>query len=45
MDVCSWGLAQYLGGGVAACYRGYRLYDSSQTQACYLIKETVSSKK
>ena len=28
----SFGLAQYLGGGVAACYRGYRLYDSKDTR-------------
>lgn len=28
-----WGLAQYLGAGVAACYRGYRLYDSNETKA------------
>jgi len=27
-----WGLAQYLGAGVAACYRGYRLYDSNATR-------------
>ena len=28
-----WALAQYLGAGVAACYRGYRLYDSDETRA------------
>jgi len=28
-----WGLAQYFGAGVAACYRGYRLYDSNETRA------------
>lgn len=28
-----WGLAQYLGAGVAACYRGYRLYDTDTTKA------------
>ena len=28
-----WALAQYLGAGVAACYRGYRLYDSEETRA------------
>ena len=27
-----WGLAQYFGAGVAACYRGWRLYDSNQTR-------------
>jgi hypothetical protein len=27
-----WGLAQYFGAGVAACYRGYRLYDSNVTR-------------
>ena len=27
-----YGLAQYLGAGVAACYRGYRLYDSKDTR-------------
>ena len=26
-----WGLAQYFGAGVQACYRGYRLYDSPRT--------------
>ena len=28
----SWGLAQYLGAGVAACYRGHRLFDSPATR-------------
>lgn len=28
-----WGLAQYFGAGVAACYRGYRIYDSNETRA------------
>ena len=28
-----WALAQYLGYGVAACYRGYELYDAPVTQA------------
>lgn len=28
-----WGLAQYFGAGVAACYRGYRLYDTPETKA------------
>ena len=27
-----WALAQYMGAGVAACYRGFRLYDSSETK-------------
>jgi len=27
-----WALAQYFGAGVAACYRGWRLYDSEQTR-------------
>lgn len=27
-----WGLAQYLGAGVAACYRGFRLYDTDKTR-------------
>ena len=27
-----WALAQYLGAGIAACYRGYRLYDSEETK-------------
>ena len=27
------GLAQYLGAGVAACYRGYRLFDNAAAQA------------
>lgn len=28
-----WALAQYLGNGIAACYRGYRLYDTNRTKA------------
>ena len=28
----NWALAQYLGSGVAAAYRGYRLYDSDETR-------------
>jgi len=28
----NWGLAQYFGAGVAACYRGWRLYDSAETR-------------
>ena len=28
----NWGLAQYLGAGVAACYRGHRLYDTNTTR-------------
>jgi hypothetical protein len=28
----AWGLAQYLGAGVAACYRGHRLYDGPVTR-------------
>ena len=35
-----WGLAQYLGAGVAACYRGYRLFDSDETKA--LVAKWVS---
>ena len=35
-----WALAQYLGAGVAACYRGYRLYDSEKTRA--VVKKWVS---
>ena len=35
-----WALAQYLGAGVAACYRGYRLYDSNDTKA--LVQKWVS---
>ena len=27
-----WALAQYFGAGVAACYRGWRLYDSEHTR-------------
>ena len=27
-----WGLAQYMGAGVAACYRGTRVFDSPQTE-------------
>ncbi|CAF1288987.1 unnamed protein product [Didymodactylos carnosus] len=34
-----WALAQYLGAGVAACYRGYRLYDSNDTRL--LVKKWV----
>ncbi len=32
-------LAQYLGAGVAACYRGYRLYDNNNTKA--MVKKWV----
>merc|ERR1719369_129615 len=32
LEEYSWGLAQYLGAGVAACYRGYRLYDSPRSR-------------
>lgn len=28
-----WALAQYMGAGVGACYRGYRLYDSDESRA------------
>jgi len=28
-----WALAQYMGAGVAACYRGYELYDTKETKA------------
>ncbi|CAD5117051.1 unnamed protein product [Dimorphilus gyrociliatus] len=34
-----WALEQYLGAGVAACYRGYRLFDSNTTKR--IVKETV----
>ena len=34
-----WGLAQYLGAGVAACYRGYRVYDTDRTKD--LVKKYV----
>ena len=34
-----WRLAQYLGAGVAACYRGYRLYDTDRTKK--LVKKYV----
>ena len=34
-----WTLAQYLGGGIAACYRGYRLYDSDKTKT--VVKKWV----
>ncbi len=35
-----WALAQYLGAGVAACYRGYRPYDSDTTKA--IVKKWIS---
>ena len=38
----SWGLAQYLGAGVAACYRGHRLFDSPATR-CRLLRELNQS--
>ena len=28
-----WALAQYMGAGVGACYRGYRLYDNAESRA------------
>ena len=34
------GLAQYLGAGVAACYRGYRIFDSDETKN--LVKQWVT---
>ena len=36
----NWALAQYLGAGVAACYRGYHLYDSDETKT--VVKSWVS---
>lgn len=33
LEEFEWALAQYLGAGVAACYRGNKLYDSPQGQA------------
>jgi hypothetical protein len=33
LDAYEWALAQYLGYGVAACYRGTRLFDSDKTKA------------
>ena len=35
----NWALAQYLGAGVAACYRGYRLFDTNETKA--MVKQWV----
>ncbi|CAF0941556.1 unnamed protein product [Didymodactylos carnosus] len=35
-----WALAQYLGAGVAAFYRGYRLYDTNETKA--LVQKWVN---
>ena len=32
-------MAQYLGAGVAACYRGYRVYDTDRTES--LVKKYV----
>lgn len=34
-----WGLAQYLGAGVAACYRGTRLFDTEETKV--VVKKWV----
>ncbi|ELU11029.1 hypothetical protein CAPTEDRAFT_218651 [Capitella teleta] len=34
-----WALAQYLGAGVAACYRGFRLYDTNETKV--VVKKWV----
>lgn len=31
-DAYRFGLAQYLGAGVSACYRGYRVYDTDETK-------------
>ncbi len=39
MQEYEWGLAQYLGAGVAACYRGLRIYDTEETKA--LVKKWV----
>ena len=35
-----WGLAQYFGAGVAACYRGTRVYDTQKTME--VVKKWVS---
>jgi len=35
-----WALAQYMGAGVGACYRGYRLFDSAEARA--LVAKWVS---
>ena len=32
-------MAQYLGAGVAACYRGFRVYDTEETKA--VVKKWV----
>jgi len=34
-----WALAQYLGSGVAACYRGWRLFDTNETKT--VVKKWV----
>ncbi len=39
MQEYEWGLAQYMGAGVAACYRGLRLFDTEETKA--LVKKWV----
>jgi len=39
LDSYKFGLAQYLGAGVSACYRGYRLYDTEETKN--LVKKWV----
>lgn len=36
VDEYEWALAQYLGAGVAACYRGARLYDGPKSRAVLL---------
>lgn len=36
----SFGLAQYLGAGVAACYRGYRIFDTEETKE--MVKNWVT---
>ena len=33
LDAYEWALAQYLGAGVGACYRGSRLFDTNATRA------------
>eukprot|EP00054_Salpingoeca_dolichothecata_P016400 m.96117 g.96117 ORF g.96117 m.96117 type:complete len:272 (+) comp21965_c0_seq1:1401-2216(+) len=40
LDEYEWALAQYLGAGVAACYRGFRLYDTNTTKA--VVQKWVS---
>ena len=40
IEAYEWGLAQYLGAGIGACYRGLTIYDTKHTMA--VVKKWVN---